>query len=178
MWCVTQAPFPSASELGSQANPMLSAPTIEPRCCQLMLGLPAAGFEQLCRRVLREAGFVQVTVTGRSGDQGIDGYGTLQINLLVSFQVLFQCKRYQESVGASQVRDFRGAMAGRADKGMIITTGTFTAEARREASRDGVPPIELIDGYKLITLLETLELGLKKITTYEIDAAFFNEFGA
>ena len=143
-----------------------------------MLGLPTADFEQLCRRVLREAGFVQVTVTGRSGDQGIDGYGTLQINLLVSFQVLFQCKRYQESVVPSQVRDFRGAMAGRADKGMIITTGTFTAEARREASRDGVPPIGLIDGYKLITLLETLELGLKKITTYEIDAAFFNEFGA
>jgi restriction system protein len=144
---------------------------------QLMLSLPAAGFEQLCRRVLREAGFVQVTVTGRSGDQGIDGFGTLQINLLVSFQVLFQCKRYRESVGASQVRDFRGAMAGRADKGMIITTGTFTAEARREASRDGVPPIELIDGDKLIKLLENLELGLRKVTTYEIDVPFFNEFG-
>ncbi|MGA2148309.1 MAG: restriction endonuclease [Bryobacteraceae bacterium] len=145
---------------------------------RLMLSLPAAGFEQLCRRVLREAGFVQVTVTGRSGDQGIDGYGTLQINVLVSFQVLFQCKRYKESVSASQVRDFRGAMAGRADKGMIITTGTFTAEARREASRDGVPPIEIIDGGKLINLLESLELGLKKITTYEIDTPFFNEFGA
>ena len=144
---------------------------------QLMLSMPAAGFEQLCRRVLREAGFVQVTVTGRSGDQGIDGYGTLQINLLVSFQVLFQCKRYKESVSPSQVRDFRGAMAGRADKGMIITTGTFTAEARREASRDGVPPIELIDGDKLINLLVSLELGLKKITTYEIDTRFFNEFG-
>jgi restriction system protein len=145
---------------------------------QLMLSLPAAGFEQLCRRVLREAGFVQVTVTGRSGDQGIDGFGTLQINLLVSFQVLFQCKRYRESVGASQVRDFRGAMAGRADKGMIITTGTFTAEARREASRDGVPPSELIDGDKLIKLLENLELGLRKVATYEIDAAFFNSMSS
>jgi restriction system protein len=145
---------------------------------QLMLALPAAGFEQLCRRVLREAGFVQVIVTGRSGDQGIDGYGMLQINRLVSFQVLFQCKRYKESVNPSQVRDFRGAMAGRADKGMILTTGTFTAEARREASRDGVPPIEIIDRDKLIGLLESLELGLKKVTTYEIDAPFFNEFGA
>ena len=144
---------------------------------QLMLALPPAGFEQLCRRVLREAGFVQVTVTGRAGDQGIDGYGTLQINRLVSFQVLFQCKRYKDSVTPSQVRDFRGAMAGRADKGMIITTGAFTAEARREASRDGVPPIEIIDGDKLIGLLENLELGLKKVTTYEIDAPFFNEFG-
>jgi restriction system protein len=102
---------------------------------ELMHGLPAAGFEQLCQRILREAGFTQVTVTGRSGDQGIDGYGTLQVNRLVSFRVLFQCKRYRDSVSPSQVRDFRGAMAGRADKGIIMTTGTFTAEARREASR-------------------------------------------
>lgn len=145
---------------------------------QLMLALPPAGFEQLCRRLLREAGFVEVVVTGRSGDQGIDGYGTLQINRLVSFQVLFQCKRYKQSVSASQVRDFRGAMAGRVDKGMIITTGTFTAEARREAARDGVPPIEIIDGDKLIDLLEDLGLGLKKVTAYEIDAPFFKEFGA
>ena len=67
-------------------------------------------------------------------------------------------------------------MAGRADKGIIITTGTFTAEARREASRDGVPPIELIDGEKLVDMLEHLELGLKSITTYEIDESFFGEF--
>ena len=144
---------------------------------QLMLGLSPAGFEQLCRRVLREAGFVQVTVTGRSGDQGIDGYGTLQLNRLVSFQVLFQCKRYRDSVSASQVRDFRGAMACRAEKGIILTTGAFTAEARREASRDGVPAIELIDSEKLIDLLEDLELGLKKVASYEIDATFFSEFG-
>ena len=145
---------------------------------QLLLGLPAAGFEQLCRRILREAGSVQVTVTGRSGDQGIDGHGTLQMNMLVSFQVLFQCKRYKESVSPSHVRDFRGAMSGRADKGLIITTGTFTAEARREASRDGVVPIELIDGDKLVSSLESLELGLKKVTTYQIDRPFFSEFGA
>src|ERR1019366_7959477 len=137
---------------------------------------PAAGFKQLCQRVLREAGFVQVTVTGRSGDQGIDGYGTLQLNLLVSFKVLFQCKRYKESVSSPQVRDFRGAMAGRADKGLIITTGTFTAEARREGLRDGVPPIELIDGDKLIDLLESLELGLLSVKSFEVDGAFFNKF--
>jgi restriction system protein len=93
-------------------------------------------------------------------------------------QVLFQCKRYEESVNPSQVRDFRWAMAGRVDKGTILTTGTFMAEARREASRDGVPPIKIIDRDKLINLLDGLELGLKKVTTYEIDAPFFNEFGA
>lgn len=145
---------------------------------KILLALPAAGFERLSQRLLREAGFTQVAVTGQSGDGGIDGYGTLQINPLVSFKVLFQCKRYSKSVSPSQVRDFRGAMAGRADKGIIITTGTFTAEARREAGRDGVPPIELIDGEKLIDMLAHLELGLKPVTTYEVNSSFFNEFSA
>ena len=144
---------------------------------EILLGLSPNGFERLSQRLLREAGFTQVVVTGQSGDGGIDGYGTLQINPLVSFKVLFQCKRYTKSVSPSHVRDFRGAMAGRADKGIIITTGSFTAEARREASRDGVPPIELIDGEKLIDMLENLELGLRSITTYEINHAFFGEFG-
>ena len=140
----------------------------------LLLELPPSGFERLSQRLLREAGFIQVFVTGSSGDGGIDGYGTLQINPLVSFKVLFQCKRYTKSVSPSHGRDFRGAMAGRADKGIIITTGTFTAEARREASRDGVPPIELIDGDKLVDMLQNLELGLKPVTTYEIDGALFH----
>ena len=142
----------------------------------MLLKLPPSGFERLSQRLLREAGFIQVIVTGSTGDGGIDGYGTLQINPLVSFKVLFQCKRYTKSVSPSHVRDFRGAMAGRADKGIIITTGTFTAEARREASRDGVPPIEIIDGDKLVEMLQNLELGLKPVTTYEIDEAFFGEF--
>ncbi len=142
----------------------------------LMQELPASGFEQLCQAILREAGFVEVTVTGRSRDQGIDGYGTLQVNPLVSFRVLFQCKRYRESVSPSHVRDFRGAMAGRADKGIIITTGTFTAEARRESSRDGVPRIELIDGEKLVNMLEKLELGLQRVTSFKVDDTFFNKF--
>lgn len=143
---------------------------------QLLLSLPAKGFERLAQRILRESGFTQVVVTGQSGDGGIDGNGTLQINPLLSFKVLFQCKRYKETVAPTHVRDFRGAMAGRADKGIILTTGTFSTEARREASRDGVPPIELIDGEKLVDLLERLELGLKPITTYELDPNFFNEF--
>lgn len=143
---------------------------------ELLLSLPPSGFERLAQRLLREAGFTQVTVTGQSGDGGIDGYGTLQINPLVSFKVLFQCKRYAKSVSPSQVRDFRGAMAGRADKGILITTGSFTAEARREGSRDGVPPIELIDGDKLVSMLESLELGLRPVTAFEIDHAFFAEF--
>lgn len=144
----------------------------------LLIKLPAGGFERLSQRLLREAGFTQVLVTGKSGDGGIDGVGTLQINPLVSFRVLFQCKRYANAnaVTPSQVRDFRGAMSGRADKGIIITTGTFTSEARKEASRDGVPPIELIDGEKLVDMLESLEVGLKAVKTYEIVHDFFKDF--
>ena len=138
--------------------------------------LPPAGFEWFCQRLLRESDFQEVTVTGRTGDGGIDGIGVLQVNPFVSFKVLFQCKRYSGSVSATQIRDFRGAMAGRADKGVVMTTGSFTADARREAVRDGVPPIELVDGEKLVEMLERLELGLKPSKAYELDTAFFDEF--
>jgi restriction system protein len=138
--------------------------------------LPATGFERFCQRLLRESGFEEVTVTGRSGDGGIDGIGILQVNALVSFKVLFQCKRYAGSVTPSHVRDFRGAMMGRADKGIMITTGSFTSDARKEAVRDGVPPIELVDGEKLVNMLEQLELGLKPQRTFEVDATFFEQF--
>jgi len=146
------------------------------RLLQVLQDLPSSGFERLCQRLLREAGFEQVTVTGRSGDGGIDGIGILELNAFVSFKVLFQCKRYRGSVGASAVRDFRGAMMGRADKGLILTTGSFTTDSKREAVRDGVPPIELVDGKKLVELFEQLELGLEPRTTYDLVEAFFDEF--
>lgn len=142
----------------------------------ILKSLPAAGFERLCQRLLRESGFQHVTVTGRSGDGGLDGTGVVEVNPFVSFRVLFQSKRYSGGVTPAQVRDFRGAMAGRADKGIILTTGTFTAEARREAVRDGVPPIELVDGEKLLDMFEKLELGLKPRTAYGIDDVFFEGF--
>jgi restriction system protein len=167
----TQGPAEQIVEEAGGTSPDFRTSVID-----LLNKLPPAGFERLSQRILREAGFTQVIVTGRSGDDGIDGYGTLQINPFVSFKVLFQCKRYRKSVSSSHVRDFRGAMSGRADKGIIVTTGTFTADARREASRDGVVPIELIDGEKLVDMLIRLTLGLKPIMTYEIDQSFFDEF--
>lgn len=135
-----------------------------------------AAFERLCQRLLREHGFTRVEVTGKSGDGGIDGQGVLRVNL-VSFHVLFQCKRYKGSVSAGTIRDFRGAMQGRADKGLVITTGTFTPDARREATRDGAPAIDLIDGEALCELLRDKNLGLKmrQVVSYEIDDAFFDE---
>jgi len=130
------------------------------RLLELIKSLTPDGFERLSQRLLRESGFQHVVVTGKSGDGGIDGIGNLQVNPLVSFTVLFQCKRYQGSVTPSQVRDFRGAMMGRAEKGIIITTGTFTLEAKKEARRDGVPAIELVDGDALVDLFERYEIGL------------------
>jgi restriction system protein len=133
-------------------------------------------FEKLCQRFLREAGFQQVEVTGRSGDGGLDGRGLLQLNPLMSIRVLFQCKRYKASVGSEAIRNFRGAMTCRTDKGIFITTGSFTAEAQREAVREGAPPIELVDADKLLTMFEKLELGLRPKVVYELDEEFFNEF--
>lgn len=141
-----------------------------------LLTLPPEGFERICQRLLRESGFQQVTVTGKSGDGGIDGHGILQINPLVSFKILFQCKRYQGAVAVSAVRDFRGALQGRADKGIILTTGTFTTDAKREAIRDGATPIELVDGDKLVEMFAEQTLGLRPKKDFEIDHEFFNEY--
>ena len=134
------------------------------------------GFERLCQRLLREHGFQNVKVTGRSGDGGIDGEGILEINPLLSFKVLFQCKRYQGSVGAGMIRDFRGALIGKADKGILLTTGSFTMDAKKEAIRDGANPIELVDGEKLVRMFEKLELGVKPKVVYVVDMDFFNDF--
>lgn len=165
----------------AEAQPGLEMPNQPPQdyraeVLSRMLLLPPSGFERLAQRMLREAGFIQVTVTGKSNDGGIDGFGTLRVNRLVSLKVLFQCKRYKDTVSPAAVRDFRGAMQGRADKGIILTTGTFTEAARKEAGRDGAPQVELIDGEGLISILEDLELGLRRIATYEIDPSFFSAF--
>ena len=128
---------------------------------KILLALPSAAFERVCQRLLRESGFVEVRVTGRSGDGGIDGVGVVRLGGLLGFPVLFQCKRYRGTVGASAIRDFRGAMIGRADRGLVLTTGTFSHEARGEATRDGAPPIDLVDGERLLDKLKELSLGVE-----------------
>ena len=142
----------------------------------LIQSMPASGFEKLCKRLLTEIGINDITITGGSGDQGIDGKGLVKLNDVVSLNIVFQCKRYKESVSPHHVRDFRGAMQGRGEKGLIITTGRFTKEAKNEANRDGVTPIELIDGDRLVELFEKHHLGLKPVTVFEIDYEFFKGF--
>jgi len=134
-------------------------------------------FERLCQRLLRESGFVQVEVTGRPGDGGIDGVGIVRIGGLLSFPILFQCKRYRGSVGPSEIRDFRGAMIGRAERGLILTTGTFSREAKKEATRDGAPLIDLVDGEQLLDKLKELQLGIvvKMIEEVSIIPEWFHD---
>ena len=152
---------PKESENGGWEHDLLS----------VLRDLEPDAFERLCQRVLRESGFTKVEVTGRSGDGGIDGSGVLRVNL-ISFHVRFQCKRYAGSVSAGAIRDFRGAMAGRADKGLVMTTGQFTRDAKREAVRDGAPTIDLLDGVDLCRLLKKLKLG---VSTEMVESTLLHE---
>jgi restriction system protein len=127
----------------------------------ILLALEPSQFERLAQRLLRECGFIQVEVLGRSGDGGIDGKGLIKLAGLISFHAMFQCKRFKDTVTPSHIRDFRGALQGRADKGIFITTGFFTKDAKKEAHRDGAPPIDLIDGDDLVNMLKVLSLGVK-----------------
>ena len=143
---------------------------------EIVQKMPPASFERLCQLLLRESGFVEVEVTGRSGDGGIDGRGIIRFAGLIGFPVLFQCKRYSgnSTVTPSQIRDFRGAMTGRADRGLIITTGGFTQEAQKEATRDGAPPIDLINGDLLVEELKELQLGMS-VTIRQIEVVSVDE---
>jgi len=143
-----------------------------------LLEIDPSAFERLVQRLLRESGFVQVQVTGKSGDGGIDGKGIMKLGGLLGFHVIFQCKRYKGSVSAGQIRDFRGAMIGRADKGLFVTTGSFTKDAIKEASRDGASPIDLIDGDLLVEKLKEFGLGINtkiiEVEKISIDSDWFS----
>jgi restriction system protein len=142
----------------------------------VLLTLPPDGFERLCKRLLHEYGLEKLVVLGKSHDGGIDGRGILRLNPFVGLKVMFQCKRIRGSVSRAQVGDFRNATMGRADKGIFLTTGTFSADAQKEADREGVLPIELIDGERLVELFQAKQLGVRQKQVFEIDQAFFDQF--
>jgi len=150
----------------------------EEELLEKILNLHPSSFEKLCQRILRESGFESVKVTGRSGDGGIDGFGVYKLGGLLSYNVVFQCKRYKGNVPSKEIRDFRGAMIGRADKGLFITTGNFTIEAKRESSRAGASNIDLVDGDELIKIMRQLKLGvkIKQEEKTEVDNKWFDAF--
>lgn len=157
---------PSTMNIGTDIDEVVDADW-RAELLNALLNIAPDAFERLSQRLLREAGFVKVEVRGKTGDGGIDGVGVLRVNL-VSFQVYFQCKRWKGSVGAKDIRDFRGALQGRADKGLFITTGNFTSQASDEATRDGAIAIDLIDGERLCDLLKQYELGVKTETVEKV----------
>jgi restriction system protein len=166
-----QADRPTSSPKAEHAAPVEGEPAMawQDELLKVLQAMDPIAFERLCQRMLRESGFIEVEVTKRSGDGGIDGYGTIRVGGLISFNVLFQSKRYRGNIGPDTVRDFRGAMVGRADKGLIISTGGFTLEARREATRDGAPPIDLIDGRLLTEKLRELRLGVRTVVVENVE---------
>lgn len=148
----------------------------EGKLLEVLQSLSPEGFERICKRLLHENGLEKVVVTGKSHDGGIDGMGLLRLNPFVTMKVLFQCKRVRKSVSRAQVGDFRNAVMGRADKGILLTTGWFSPDAEKEANRDGVIPIELVDGERLVELFEVKQLGLRRKEVFEIDHSFFDQF--
>lgn len=148
----------------------------ESKLLEVLQSLAPEGFERLCKRLLHEYGLEKVVVTGKSHDGGIDGMGLLRLNPFVTMKVLFQCKRVRKSVSRAQVGDFRNAVMGRADKGILLTTGWFSSDAEKEANREGVLPIELVDGERLVELFEAKQLGLRRKEVFEVDHSFFDQF--
>lgn len=145
------------------------------KLAEILQSMNPYGFERLTQRVLRECGFSQVEVTKKSGDGGIDGTGKLKINGIFSFNVAFQCKRYSGVVGAPDIRDFRGSLTTNIEKGLFITTGTFSKAAREEACSSGKQQIDLLDGEEFINKLTEYEIGVHPVTTYAIDEEFFKK---
>lgn len=140
---------------------------------EILMNMDPYAFERLTQRILREAGFTDVEVTKRSGDGGIDGYGKLKINGVISFNIAFQCKRYQGTVGTPEIRNFRGSLTRNIEKGLFVTTGTFSAAAREEAANIGKQQIDLVDGEDLLDMLASYSIGLKEVKDYEIDEEYF-----
>lgn len=145
------------------------------RLADVLQNMDPYGFERLAQRLLRECGFSQVEVTKKSGDGGVDGTGKLKINGIFSFNVAFQCKRYRGAVGAGDIRDFRGSLTTDIEKGVFITTGTFTKAAKEEASKLGKQQIDLIDGEEFINKIAQYGIGVREVITYEIDEEFFQK---
>ncbi|RVU33948.1 restriction endonuclease [Hwanghaeella grinnelliae] len=154
----------------------LNQDDVQERLVELLRSMTDKGFEELCARLLRHIGFENVKVTGQRGDQGVDGEGYLLINRFVRTKVMFQCKRYEGTVGPDKIRDFRGAISGRAERGIFLTTGSFTRGAVTEAARENTTAIELVDIDRLLELMIEEGLGVKETKALTIEDGFFEPY--
>jgi restriction system protein len=151
---------------------------------KILTTLPDKGFERLCAAIMTNNGLLATKVTGQTGDGGVDGEGMLAIDDygLIKAPVAWQCKRFNGSnnVGSKEVRDFRGAIDGRAKYGLIFTTSSFTPSAEAEARRPGATPVELVGLDRLIDLMRNKKLGVDNSAdgseTLEVKTEFFDEY--
>ena len=146
-----------------------------------VMDMSPTAFEKLCRRLLQEVGFEDVKVTKQSNDGGVDGHGKLRTKDLFTQQVAFQSKRYKpgNTLGSKIIREFRGSIEGKTTMGVIITTSSFTKEARKEAVRPGARAINLLNGTELCDLMKKYNIGVKTSTKEEvsIESDFFDSLG-
>ena len=110
----------------------------------------------ICERILLKLGFQKVNITAISKGTYIEGDCIFEKNPFLWLNVMFRLDRNENSIDSKTVRCFRTAMRDRADKGILMTTNTFTMDAKWEAAREGVLPILLIDRYKLIKMINKL----------------------
>ena len=170
----TTKPTETAEALTPDAEP--APESYKEEILSRLQSIPPEEFERFCADLLRHLGMERVQVTGGRGDKGIDGIGYLNVGPLVTTKVAFQCKRYSGPVASNEVREFQGSIGTRAEKGIFFTTGYFTDAAREAARDDGSKPIELIDGDRMVELLEQHEFGLRETKTYEVDHTFISNY--
>jgi restriction system protein len=160
-----------------RTEPENSKNELLPPLIEVLQNLSPTGFERLCGRLLEEFDFENIEITQRSHDGGIDGYATLKLNPFVNLSVYFQCKRYKGSVPTEKVQAFIGVMETNkrsVEKGLLITTGSF-AKAALDIEKTNIK-LELIDGKKLVSMFEKVELGVNPKTIFEPDMTFFEQF--
>ena len=142
-------------------------------------GVSADGFERLVVRLLEKMEYGEGQSVGGSGDQGIDG--VINQDPLGLEKVYIQAKRWQNQVGEPEIRNFSGSLELKgADKGVFITTSTFSSTARVAADRisTGSKFIRLIDGRELARLMIRHDVGVVTETTYDVkklDENYFSE---
>ncbi len=179
-----KADNPDAQEAPTESQTQPEMPSYsswEGTLKQILTTMPDKGFERFCAYLMTRNGLLATKVTGQSGDGGIDGEGMLAFDelALIKTPVAWQCKRFESNkVPSKAVRDFRGAIEGRAKYGLIFTTSSFTADAEAEARRPGAIPIELVGLDRLIDLMRDRAVGLavKEIKVYEIIQGYFDEY--
>lgn len=125
-------------------------------------------FEHFAKQLLEAVGFTDLEVTQRSRDGGIDGYGKLRQGI-VKIDAVFQCKRWQNTVPRAEIDRFRGAISGRFDQGILLTTSNFSIEASGVSVRQGAVPIILIDGERIVDLMIQHSIGVSRRPLYLLD---------